>query len=88
MDRLSEHIVMGPGPIDSQEGGFFFVGEGQLTSTDVGRIDDAGTAEYPTSATMAVPPVVVRHVADPSLYIVIWAFVSWAVCKLIPVGMN
>ncbi len=61
---------MGPCPIEGQEeGDFFFVGEGQLCSADFMRIDDTGTAESPTLATMASPPAVVRPVADPSFYI-------------------
>ncbi len=64
MDRLSEHIVMGPYPIESQEQGFFFGGEGQLSSTDFKRIGCIGrwikdAARYPTMATMAAPPAVV-----------------------------
>ncbi len=83
MDRLSEHIVKGPCPIESQEGGFFFVGEGQLSSTDFGRIDDTDAARYPTVAIMVAPPAVVPLVVDTSVYIVTWAFDSRIVlCQL------
>ncbi len=42
----------------------------------------SGSAGSPTVATMAVPPAVVPPVADPSAYIVTWAFVSQIDCKL------
>ncbi len=83
MGWLSEHIVVGPCPMESQEGGFFFVGEGQFSSTDFRRIDDTDGVRDPTVATMAVPPAAVRLFVDPSVYIVTWAFDSRIVlCQL------
>ncbi len=41
-----------------------------------------GSAGSPTVATMAAPPAVVPPVADPSVYIMMWAFVSQINCKL------
>ncbi len=41
-----------------------------------------GSAGSPTVATMAAPPAVVPPVADPSVYVVTWAFVSRINCKL------
>ncbi len=83
MGWLSEHIVVGPYPIQSQEGGFFFVGEGHFSSTDFRRIDDTDGVKDPTEATMAAPPAVVRLFVDPSVYIVTWVFDSRIVlCQL------
>ncbi len=40
------------------------------------------SAGSPTVSTMAAPPAVVPPVADPSVYIVTWAFVNRINCKL------
>ncbi len=52
-----------------------------------GRV--TGSAGSPIVASMAAPPAVVPPVADPSVYIVTLAFVSWVdVCLLLlPVGV-
>ncbi len=45
-------------------------------------MDDNRLKEPPIVATMVASPVVALHVADPSVYIVTWAFVSRIDCKL------
>ncbi len=47
-----------------------------------GLLDGGSVTVRPTVTTTAAPPAVVPPVADPSVYIVTWAFVSRINCKL------